>query len=162
MTTARRIKKPDERVQDVKQTLRRNVSTMRAARKTSQADLARAAGLSRQILSALEQGRANPKVSALVKLAAALDCTVGDLLSTHARRDSRRFSAAGRKPSYTTWLSNPPLESKTAIARDFGVDLTLLAENLRRSPAQRLAKAGQGARWLGWLKQARPARKRSK
>jgi hypothetical protein len=36
---------------------------------------------------------------------------------------------------------NPPPNSKTAEARDFGVDFSLLFENLKLSPQERLAKA---------------------
>lgn len=36
------------------------------------------------------------------------------------------------------WLRNPPPGSRTAAARDYGIDLTLLIEQLRRSPEERL------------------------
>ena len=36
------------------------------------------------------------------------------------------------------WLRNPPLGSRAAAAREFGIDLTLLIENLRRTPEERL------------------------
>lgn len=37
-------------------------------------------------------------------------------------------------------LLNPRPGSKIAAARDFGIDLTLLVENLRLTPAQRVKK----------------------
>lgn len=37
-------------------------------------------------------------------------------------------------------LRNPPPASRIEAAREFGIDLTLLIENLRRSPAERAAK----------------------
>ena len=36
------------------------------------------------------------------------------------------------------WLRNPPPGSRAAAARDFGIDLTLLLENLRRTPEERV------------------------
>jgi hypothetical protein len=36
------------------------------------------------------------------------------------------------------WLRNPPPGSKAAAARDYGIDLTLLIEQLRLSPSERL------------------------
>jgi hypothetical protein len=36
------------------------------------------------------------------------------------------------------WLRNPPPASRAAIARDFGIDLTLLIQQLRRTPEERL------------------------
>ncbi len=38
------------------------------------------------------------------------------------------------------WLLNPPAGSKAAAARDFGIDLTLLVENLRLTPQERIEK----------------------
>lgn len=35
-------------------------------------------------------------------------------------------------------LLNPPPGSRIAAARDFGIDLTILVENLRLTPAQRV------------------------
>ncbi|MEQ1765242.1 MAG: hypothetical protein ABL984_19090 [Pyrinomonadaceae bacterium] len=35
-------------------------------------------------------------------------------------------------------LLNPPPGSRIAAARDYGIDLTLLVENLRLTPAQRI------------------------
>jgi hypothetical protein len=42
------------------------------------------------------------------------------------------------RESIETWLLNPVPGSKTAVAREFGIDLTLLIENLRRTPEERL------------------------
>jgi hypothetical protein len=36
------------------------------------------------------------------------------------------------------WLRNPPPGSKAAAAKEYGVDLTLLIEQLRRTPEERL------------------------
>lgn len=40
-------------------------------------------------------------------------------------------------------LLNPTPGSKIAAARDYGIDLTLLVENLRLTPEQRLEKLQQ-------------------
>ena len=40
-------------------------------------------------------------------------------------------------------LLNPPPGGKIAAARDYGIDLTLVIENLRLSPEQRLEKLRQ-------------------
>ncbi len=147
----------------VRQTLRRNVVEARAALGLSQAQLAKKAGLSRPVVSAMEQARANPTLSVLEKLASALGCGASALIAPKVPaislapttlkhrgklRKGTRFSRAGRKPSYSTWLSNPPPGSKTAEAADYGIDLTLIAGNLRRSPSERLENIEQAATWL--------------
>jgi len=38
------------------------------------------------------------------------------------------------------WLRNPPPGSRAAAARDFGIDLMLLIENLRLTPDERARK----------------------
>jgi hypothetical protein len=38
------------------------------------------------------------------------------------------------------WLRNPPPGSRAAAAREFGIDLTLLIEQLRLTPAERARK----------------------
>lgn len=42
-------------------------------------------------------------------------------------------------------IANPPPGSKLAAAADFGIDLTLLLENLRLTPTERLERL-EGAR----------------
>lgn len=42
------------------------------------------------------------------------------------------------------WLASPPLGSRAAAAKEFGIDLSLLIENLKLTPTQRL-QALQGA-----------------
>ena len=43
-------------------------------------------------------------------------------------------------PKVEEWLLNPPLGSKAAAAKEFGVDLTLLLRNLRLTPQERAEK----------------------
>jgi len=153
----------------VRQTLRRNVVEARAALGLSQEQLAKKAGLSRPVVSAMEQARANPTLSVLEKLASALGCGASALIAPkvpaislaptalklrNKLRKGTRFSRAGRKPSYSSWLSNPPPGSKTAEAADFGIDLTLIASQLRRSPSERLDNLSRTSAWLEELRSA--------
>ena len=59
-------------------------------------------------------------------------------------------------------LLNPRPGSKIAEARDFGVDLTLIAERLRQSPQERIDGLQEGMKFLAELERARakgPVRK---
>ena len=42
-------------------------------------------------------------------------------------------------------INNPPAGSKLAEAKEYGIDLTLLVENLKLTPSQRACKANAGA-----------------
>ena len=163
------------RLTDVHHVLRQRLTSGRAELGISQSELATRANVSRPIISALELGRGNPTLSVLKKLAAALGCDVGNLLTTVQgvapsksldRRQraglSTRYSRSGRKPTLRTWLQNPPPESKTAAAKEFGVDLTLLAQNLALTHEQRVRKMAEGALTLQWLRQSKAARNSSK
>jgi hypothetical protein len=46
-------------------------------------------------------------------------------------------------------INNPPPGSKLAEAKEYGIDLTLLVENLKLTPSQRARKAKAGAQSLG-------------
>jgi transcriptional regulator with XRE-family HTH domain len=56
------------------------IKTLREARGITQADLARKASVSAGYIARLETRRHDPKLSTLVKLAKALNVTVGELL----------------------------------------------------------------------------------
>ena len=59
-------------------------------------------------------------------------------------------------------LLNPRPGSKIAEARDFGIDLTLIAERLRQSPQERIDGLQEGMKFLAELERARakgPVRK---
>jgi hypothetical protein len=58
-------------------------------------------------------------------------------------------------------IANPPRGSKLAEAKKFGVDLTLLVENLSLTPTERAKKLSNGAKSLQELRRA-GARHRSK
>jgi transcriptional regulator with XRE-family HTH domain len=60
--------------------LMRRLKELRAKRKLSQEELAERAGITSQYLSRLENGRHDPSLSVLVKLANALGVKVGKLL----------------------------------------------------------------------------------
>jgi len=52
-------------------------------------------------------------------------------------------------------LLNPRPGSKIAEAKEFGIDLTLVAERLRKSPQQRIDDLQASMRFLAELKKAR-------
>lgn len=51
-------------------------------------------------------------------------------------------------------VTNPPPGSKLAAAKEFGIDLTLLLENLSLTPTERLEKAFAAAAFHHQLRQA--------
>lgn len=55
-------------------------------------------------------------------------------------------------------LLNPRPGSKIAAARDFGIDLTLIVSNLRRTPQERIDNLQSSMRFLAELDKARMLR----
>jgi hypothetical protein len=51
-------------------------------------------------------------------------------------------------------INNPPPGSKLAEAKEYGIDLTLLVENLRLTPTERARKANAGAQSLRAMRSA--------
>jgi len=51
-------------------------------------------------------------------------------------------------------ITNPPAGSKLAEAKEYGIDLTLLVENLKLTPTERAEKLVEGARSLRELQLA--------
>ena len=51
-------------------------------------------------------------------------------------------------------INNPPPGSKLAEAKEYGIDLTLLVENLKLTPSERARKANAGAESLRALRSA--------
>ena len=45
-------------------------------------------------------------------------------------------------------IANPPAGSKLAAAKEYGVDLTLIAENLEMTLGERLKRASEAARFF--------------
>lgn len=58
-------------------------------------------------------------------------------------------------------ITNPPPGSKLAAAKEWGVDLTLLYENLKLTLEERARKIEAGAETLRALRAARDARKKT-
>jgi hypothetical protein len=58
-------------------------------------------------------------------------------------------------------LLDPPEGSAAARARDYGIDLTLVLENLLLTPGERLDRAEAGSRGLAWLKTMRERNRRT-
>lgn len=87
---------PSEKVSDVSLELSNNLATnirnLRETRGLTQQQLAKSAGVPRPTWANLESGAANPTVSVLVKVAAALQVSVEELLAPP--RASARFYAA--------------------------------------------------------------------
>jgi transcriptional regulator with XRE-family HTH domain len=75
-------------------TLRR----LREAAGLSQADLARVAGVPARSIQNWEQGRVQPRLAVLAKLAAALGVDVAELLVADDRPDARRPRGRPAKP----------------------------------------------------------------
>lgn len=150
--------------------LRQRLPKMRAKLGLSQTKLSTLARVSRPVLSELEQGRGNPSLSVLERIADALGTNLRELLTPRTKshraavdetsnpRSLQRYSTAGRRPSYKTWLQNPPPGSATAKAARFGVDLTLLAQTLALTPEQRLQRVSKGRETLRFLRSARTSR----
>jgi transcriptional regulator with XRE-family HTH domain len=76
-----------------------NVRHLRAARGFTQQQLARLSGVPRPTWANLESGGANPTISVLMKVAAALQVSIEELLS--APRAAARFYAAAALPERT-------------------------------------------------------------
>jgi hypothetical protein len=51
-------------------------------------------------------------------------------------------------------IHNPPPGSKLAAAKEFGIDLTLLFENLKLTPTERLGKHAAAAEFALELREA--------
>jgi transcriptional regulator with XRE-family HTH domain len=67
-------------LESAREDLRANILVRRAMLQLSQADLAERSGVSRPVLSKIETASGDFQISALAKLAAALDCPVSELL----------------------------------------------------------------------------------
>ena len=79
-----------------------NLRTLRKERRVSQGQLAEAAGLSRRMIAAIENGAANVSLGTVDRLAAALDVTFTRLVRDPAADDYSRMEVVGwkgRQPS---------------------------------------------------------------
>ena len=66
------------------------IRAMRLARNMSLNDLAAASGLSKGFLSKVERGLSSPPIATLMRIAEALDATVGELFDPRPPRSSQR------------------------------------------------------------------------
>lgn len=73
-TSAHRLK------EDALDALRENVVVFRARAGLSQIELADKAGVSRPVISKMEQGALSPSLESLAKIASVLGCSIADLL----------------------------------------------------------------------------------
>ena len=56
-------------------------------------------------------------------------------------------------------ISNPPAGSKLAAAKAYGIDLTLLVSNLKRTPTERAERLVAGAETLRALRNAKTVKR---
>lgn len=76
-------------LEDAHGALRINLVVLRAKRRLSQAELAKRSGVSRTVVSELEQGRGDARLATLARLAGALGATVAKLLEPwHPARET--------------------------------------------------------------------------
>lgn len=68
------------------------------------------------------------------------------------------MTAEQRKLAYEL-ITNPPPGSKLAAAKEWGVDLTLLVQNLDRTPTERARGLSVGARIFQIAKQNAPTKR---
>jgi transcriptional regulator with XRE-family HTH domain len=71
---------------DVVETIAGSLKVLRAARRLSMAELARASGVSKAALSQLESGKGNPTIETLCALAGVLEVPLGELIAQAPRR----------------------------------------------------------------------------
>ena len=137
-----------------------NVRRLRVAARVSLSELARATGVGKATLSAIENGRANPTVETLAALAAALGVTVVDLLATAppdpvvvvragrgepagdgAERVGRL--AAGAEVSRAAFAPHADIEA-APLAAGARVHLVVTRGTLVTGPAERISELGSG------------------
>ena len=63
-------------------------------------------------------------------------------------------------PKIEEKLRNPRLGSKIAAAKEYGVDLTLIIENLKLTPTERVLKMQQAALTFAKIREANPSLRR--
>jgi transcriptional regulator with XRE-family HTH domain len=68
----------------IEQTVAENIRRLREERNVSLSELSRRSGVAKATLSSLEAGAGNPTIQTLTALAAALNCSLGDLIEQHA------------------------------------------------------------------------------
>ena len=87
-------------VNDLMPVVAANLRRLRGEQGRSLSELARASGIAKATLSALEAGRGNPTIETLSSLATALGVPFGDLLAgRRARAGARRARRARARPS---------------------------------------------------------------
>lgn len=67
-------------MKNMSEKLGRNLKRIRSAKNMSQGDIARALGIDRGYISNIENGKRNPTLATITKLAEALNVSVNDLL----------------------------------------------------------------------------------
>jgi transcriptional regulator with XRE-family HTH domain len=134
--------------------LARNLRRLRVARRWSLSELAAATGIGKASVSAIENGRANPTVDTLGRLADALDVGVAELLElgavddvTVVRAGSREGIArvgrtAGGEIARAALAPETTLERPAAVGARVHVVVT--RGTLVTGPAERVTELGRG------------------
>lgn len=79
--------------------LARRVGALRSARGWSLAEMAERSGVSRSMLSKVERGEASPTATVLLRIAAAFDLTIAELMTE--RQPEARMLKAAEQPAWT-------------------------------------------------------------
>lgn len=95
----------------IEQTVASNIRRMRDETNVSLSELARRSGIGKATLSALESGAGNPTIQTLSALAAALGCSLGDLIADRTPQVLRDGEG--------TWVEDRSLRGRL-VARLFG------------------------------------------
>src|SRR3954470_10217648 len=98
-TRSIRLRLSDEPAGPERAALAANLRRLRIAARTSLSELARATGVGKATLSAIENGHANPTVETLAALAAALGVPLVDLLAVAAPAPVTVVRAGQGKPA---------------------------------------------------------------
>jgi transcriptional regulator with XRE-family HTH domain len=110
--------------------LRINLVVERARRRFSQTALAEASGLTRQTISDIERGVANPTLDVLDRICAALGIPIGEIFT----------------PNFSGIVDDDELERRLLSGREDSVDARVLLDAIDEAngrPSQRYSDAGR-------------------
>jgi len=104
----------------------KGVRSIRMARHLTVSALAEASGVSRAMITKIEQGEAQPTAALLARLASALGLTLSDLIA-RAEERTERVARAAEQP---VWIDPSSGYRRRAISPAAGVDLQLVEVEL--------------------------------
>lgn len=127
MTSLQIAEPSSEAGDDAAPALGARLRRLRQARRRTLRTVAQTAAVSESFLSQVERGRANPSISSLTRIAAALGVTVGDLFGPDRRAGSQVVRAGASAPlefgaGARKWLLTPqPLQELEIVVCEFEV-----------------------------------------